>query len=207
MPAKAFSRCAIYARFSDDKCSATSAEDQVRECRRYAEGEGWTIVQVYTDLAISGADIRRPGMTAMLADVPRGLFDVVLAEDLDRVARDQEDSAGIFKRLRFADVGLVTISQGEIDAFKIGFKGTMDAAELQKLADKIRRGQRGALARGRIPGGLCYGYDVVREFDERGQVDAGRRRINAEQAAVVVRIYEQYAAGRSPKSIAIEINR
>ena len=200
------SRCAIYARFSTDRQSETSAEDQVRECRRRADAEGWDVVQVYTDLAISGANIRRPGMTAMLTDAAAGAFDIVLAEDLDRIARDLEDVAGIFKRFRFADVALVTLANGTVDDLQIGFKGTMDALELGKLRDKIRRGQRGALARGRIPGGLCYGYDVVREFNSRGQVDAGRRRINPDQAAVVRRIMDEYAAGRGPKAIAKGLN-
>ena len=30
-----------------------------------------------------------------------GKFDVVVAEALDRISRDQEDLAGIYKRLRF----------------------------------------------------------------------------------------------------------
>ena len=201
------SRCAIYARFSTDRQSETSAEDQVRECRRRADAEGWEIVQVYTDLAISGANIRRPGMTAMLADAAAGAFDIVLAEDLDRIARDLEDVSGIYKRLRFADVQLVTLANGTVDELQIGFKGTMDALELGKLKDKIRRGQRGSLARGRIPGSLCYGYDVVREFDERGQVDAGRRRINLEQAAVVLRILGEYADDKPTRAICRDLNR
>ena len=200
------SRCAIYARFSTDLQSESSAEDQVRECRRRADAEGWEVVQVYTDLAISGASNRRPGMTAMLADAAAGSFEIILAEDLDRIARDLEDVAGIYKRLRFADVALFTLANGQVDDLQIGFKGTMDALELGKLRDKIRRGQRGCLARGRIPGGLCYGYDVVREIGAGGQVDAGRRRINPEQAAVVRRILEEYAEGKGPKAIAKGLN-
>jgi site-specific DNA recombinase len=82
----------------------------------------------------------------------------------------------------------------------------MDALELRKIGEKVRRGQRGNLARGRVPGGLTYGYDVVRGFDDRGRVDAGRRRINPDQAAVVVRIFEEVAAGRSPRAIAHDLN-
>jgi site-specific DNA recombinase len=199
-------RCAIYARFSTDRQSETSAQDQIRECRRRADAEGWDVVQVYADLAISGANIRRPGMTAMLADAAAGAFDIVLAEDLDRIARDLGDVDRIFKQLRFADVALITLANGRADEMQIGFKGTMDALELGKLREKIRRGQRGALSRGRIPGGLCYGYDVVREFDERGQVDAGRRRVNPDQAAIVLRIMQEYAAGKGPKAIAKGLN-
>jgi site-specific DNA recombinase len=192
-------RCAIYARFSSDRQNERSAEDQVSDCRRHADREGWQVVEVYTDLAISGASNRRPGMMALLADAAAGAFDVVLAEDQDRITRDLEDSAAIYKRLTFADVELWTLSGGRVDELQIGFKGTMDALELRKIGEKVRRGQRGNLARGRVPGGLTYGYDVVRGFDDRGRVDAGRRRINPDQAAIVVRIFEEVAAGRSPR--------
>jgi DNA invertase Pin-like site-specific DNA recombinase len=40
-------------------------------------------------------------------------FDVVLAESLDRFSRDQEDTAGLFKRLTFAGVNIVTLAEGD----------------------------------------------------------------------------------------------
>ncbi len=199
-------RCAIYARFSSDRQSHTSAEDQVADCRARAEREGWEVVQVYADLAISGASNKRPGMTSMLADAASGSFDIVLAEALDRIARNQADIATIYQRLVFADVRIETLSEGHVNELHIGLKGTMGALFLKDLGEKIRRGQRGTVSRGRIPGGLCYGYDVVRELNDKGELEAGRRRINPDQAAVVVRIITEYVAGRSPKLIAHGLN-
>jgi hypothetical protein len=37
-----------------------------------------------------------------------------LAEALDRISRDQEYVAGVFKRMAFADVKIITLSEGEI---------------------------------------------------------------------------------------------
>ncbi|WP_298810516.1 recombinase family protein [uncultured Sphingomonas sp.] len=199
-------RCAIYARFSTDKQSATSAEDQVRDCRARAAREGWDVVDVYTDLAISGANNRRPGMTQMLADAAAGSFDIVIVEDLDRAARDLEDIAGIYKRLAFAGVRLWALSVGEVTELHIGLKGTMDSLELKKLAEKIRRGQRGAVSRGRVPGGLAYGYEVVAALDAKGELDRGQRRINEVEAKIIRRVYTEYLAGRSPKAIAHGLN-
>lgn len=200
-------RCAIYARFSTDRQNERSADDQVRECQRRAAREGWEVVQVYTDLAISGATNRRPGMTAMLSDAAAGSFDIVLAEAVDRLSRNQADIATIYQRLQFADVEIDTLSEGRVSELHIGLKGTMGALFLKDLADKIRRGQRGALERGRVPGGLCYGYDVVREIGPNGKLVAGLRRVNEEQAAIVRRIMLEYADGRSPKAIAADLNR
>jgi DNA invertase Pin-like site-specific DNA recombinase len=68
---------------------------------------------------------------------------LVLSESLDRMSRDQEDIAGLFKRLRFARVKIVTLSKGEVSELHIGLRGTMGALYLKDLADKTRRGLRG----------------------------------------------------------------
>lgn len=54
----------------------------------------------------------RPGIQALMQDAQRGRFDVVLAEALDRISRDQEDVAGVYKRLTFASVKIATLSEG-----------------------------------------------------------------------------------------------
>ena len=107
-------RVALYARYSTDLQSDASVEDQLRICRTRAEREGWTVVESYSDRAISGASLIRPGIQALMEDAGRRRFDVVLAEALDRLSRDQEDIAALFKRLRFAGVSIVTIAEGEI---------------------------------------------------------------------------------------------
>jgi site-specific DNA recombinase len=199
-------RCAIYARFSTDKQSAHSAEDQVAECTRFAEREGWEVVQVYSDLAISGTSNRRPGMTQMLADAASGAFDIVTAEAVDRLARNQADIASIFQRLEFANVAIHTLTEGRVNEMVIGFKGTMSAMFLKDLADKIRRGQRGTVERGRVPGGLSYGYEVAPRLTDRGELDRGHRRIHEAQADIVRRIFREFVAGRSAKAIAKSLN-
>lgn len=64
-------RVALYARFSTDQQSAASIEDQLRLCREYAERQGWTVVESYSDRAISGASLLRPGIQALMADAGR----------------------------------------------------------------------------------------------------------------------------------------
>ena len=46
--------------------------------------------------------ILRPGVQTPLADARRDAFDVVIAEALDRVSRDQADVAVLCKHLKFA---------------------------------------------------------------------------------------------------------
>lgn len=200
-------RVAIYARYSDDKQSAASIEDQFRVCRMHADKQGWKVGETYSDAAISGSTvIFRPGVKALIHDALAGKFDVVLAEALDRLSRDQEDIAAVFKRLRFAGVAIVTLSEGEITELHVGLKGTMNALFLKDLAAKTHRGIRGRVESGKVGCGNAYGYRVVRTIDAAGRVSTGEREIIPDEAEVIRRIFRDYAAGKSPRRIAIELN-
>src|SRR6185369_15837452 len=76
------------------------------------------------------------GFQAMMAVALRKQVDVVVAESLDRFSRDQEDTAGLFKRLTFKGVRIITLAEGEITHLHVGLKGTMNALFLKDLADK-----------------------------------------------------------------------
>ena len=127
---------------------------------------------------------------------------MVFAEALDRLSRDQEDVAGIFKRLSFAVVKIVTLSEGEISPLHVGLKGTMNALFLKDLADKTRRGLQGRIEAGKSAGGLCFGYDVVKKYDDDGELIRGDRRINNAEAVVVRKIFKAFASGQSPRQLA-----
>ncbi len=198
-------KVAIYARYSSENQRDASIADQFRICREFALRQGWQIQREYSDHAISGATLMRPGFQAFMAAALRKEFDVVLAEALDRFSRDQEDTAGLFKRLTFAGVSIVTLAEGDITHLHIGLKGTMNALFLKELAEKTRRGMRGRVELGKAGGGLCYGYRVVRQL-QNGVMTTGEREINSQEAAIVRRIFESYAAGASPKQIAKTLN-
>jgi site-specific DNA recombinase len=200
-------RAVIYARYSSDHQREASIEDQVRLARAHIEGRGWTYLHAYNDRAISGASALRPGYQRLLADARDGQFDVVVAEALDRLSRDQEDVAALFKRLSFVGIRIVTLAEGEVGELHVGLKGTMNALFLKDLAQKTRRGLQGRIEAGKSGGGNSYGYDVVKRIGDDGEPIRGERRINPEQAAVVRRIFAEYAAGGSPKAIARALNR
>ncbi|MBT3360855.1 MAG: recombinase family protein [Rhodospirillales bacterium] len=200
-------RAALYARYSSDLQSEASIEDQIRLCRERAEHDGHTVVQTYTDYAISGGNLsNRPGMLSLLDAAKRGECDVLIAEALDRISRDQEDIAAIYKRLSHADVRIVTLSEGEINELHVGLKGTMNALFLKDLAIKTRRGQRGRVEAGKIPGGNSYGYRIIRRILDDGTASTGEREIDPEEAAIVRRIFSEYAQGIAPRRIAGRLN-
>jgi len=199
-------KVAIYARYSSDNQREASIADQTRVCRAFAERQGWAIAQEYSDHAVSGATLLRSGFQALMRDALNRHFDVVLAESLDRFSRDQEDTAGLFKRLTFAGVNIVTLAEGDITHLHIGFKGTMNALFLKDLAEKTHRGLRGRIEDGKSAGGLCYGYRVVKALNG-GTVTTGEREIEPAEAAIVERMFREFVAGVSPKQIAKNLNR
>ena len=198
-------RVALYARYSSDQQRDASIADQLRDCRQFVTREQWTVVCEHTDAAMSGASRHRPGFQALVRDARRREFDIVVAESLDRLSRDQEDTANLFKVLSFVGVRIVTLAEGEIGPLQIGFKGTMGAIFLKDLADKTRRGLRGRVELGKSGGGICYGYQVVRALGDHG-VTTGEREIDPMQASIVVRIFREFSNGTSPKAIAKQLN-
>ncbi len=119
-------------------------------------------------------------------------------------AATKENTAGLFKRLTFAGVNIVTLAEGDITHLHVGLKGTMNALFLKDLADKTRRGLRGRVELGRSGGGLCYGYRVQRATHDGA--GAGEREIVPADAEVIRRIFRDCAAGLSPKAIAKRLN-
>ena len=199
-------RAVIYARYSSHNQRDASIEDQIRQCKAHVEHQGWRLTNTYTDRAISGASPLRPGYQKLLEDARSGLFEVVVAEALDRLSRDQEHVASLFKILSFVDVRLVTLAEGEIGELHVGLKGTMNALFLKDLALKTRRGLEGRVRAGFSGGGLCYGYDVVRETDPAGNPVRGKRTINEGEAEIVRSIFRDFASGLSPIAIAKSLN-
>jgi site-specific DNA recombinase len=197
-------RALIYARYSTTLQSDASIEDQVRICRERAESEGWAVAGTFSDAAISGGVRDRPGLNGLLAAVRAG--DVVVAESVDRLSRDQEDIAAIAKRVRFAGARIFTLGEGEVGKLHVAVSGLMADLYRDNLADKTRRGQTGRVIAGFNPGGLAYGYRRIARFDERGEPIHGLREIDEDQALVVRRIFAEFIDGRSPREIAGRLN-
>lgn len=200
----------VYARFSSTLQNARSIEDQVALCRERCDREGWEVLDVFTDFAISGAagigENDRPGLNALLARVEAGGVDQVLAEATDRIARHQGDAFTIRERITFAGARLFTLSDGVVTDITATFRGLMDAQFRKDLGAKVKRGQRGTISQKRSAAGIAYGYRKANRLDERGELIRGLREIDDDQAEVVRRIFSEYAAGFSPRQIAERLN-
>lgn len=142
-------RAAIYARYSSDLQTDRSIEDQISLCSDFAAKQGLTIVAGFDDRARSGASIMgRDGVLSMMDAARDGKFDVLVVEALDRLSRDQEDLAGIYKRLTHIGVEIRAVHDGTADIVQIGIRGLVGALYLQDLAHKVRRGMAGVVRDG-----------------------------------------------------------
>ena len=204
-------RTVIYSRFSSDAQNDSdvtgSIQQQERLLRDRAAKEGWEIVEEFCDRAMSGSNTMRPGLQNMLAAVERQRIDVVLTESIDRLSRNLGDIGKMYERFRYLGVRIVTLIEGEIGELEIGMKGTFSAVYLRDLSRRTRRGMEQAALAGESSGGLSYGYDLERRFDEkRGRRIGGIRSVNPIHASVINRIFERFAAGQSPRRIAFDLN-
>jgi len=61
--------------------------------------------------------------------------------------------------------------------------------------------------KGKAGGGLCFGYRVVKKLAVNGEPIRGEREIVASEAITICRIFGEFAAGKSPRAIAVDLNR
>ena len=204
------SRCAIYARYSSDKQSPTSIEDQVRKCREYAASHGWEVLQgqIYSDGAMSGTSSEdRPGLCALRMAISTHArpFDVLLVDDTSRLSRHQATAMQLFEQFNFQGVRVIAVGQG-IDSSNeqadvlMAVHGIMDSQYVKELAKKTHRGLEGNVLRGFHAGGRCFGYRSLQT------ADGVRLEVNEEEATTVRRIFTMSASGYSLKAITKALN-
>ena len=212
-------KAAIYARYSSDKQSDASIDDQIRNCTHYAERFGMKVALRFDDKALSGTSKNREGLDKMLYAGMHGEFDVLLVDDLSRMSRTRTETMQIIERFKFRGIRIVGVSDGYDSATKgekiqSTMRGLMNELYLDDLREKTHRGMTGQAMKGYSAGGRTYGYkrlpieDPIRlDANNRAEIIAVKREINEEEAKWVQKIFEWFAAGDSPKRIADKLNR
>jgi site-specific DNA recombinase len=110
-------RACVYLRMSKDE-QTHSIERQQGQVYPYAKQQGYTVVKEYRDEGIQGwkDGDKRPDFQRMLEDAQKGLWEVILTDDVDRFGRfDLHKYGSIVVPLREAGIRLETVAQGRID--------------------------------------------------------------------------------------------
>jgi site-specific DNA recombinase len=102
-------RIAIYARCATTPLKLDGQIASVREMVARAGGDPDGVL-VFSDEAVSGLDLDRPGLEALLRAVDEHHVDTILTEDVSRISRDTAGLARVMERMQEAGVSLVTLS-------------------------------------------------------------------------------------------------
>jgi hypothetical protein len=134
-------------------------------------------------------------------------FEAIFVDDTSRLSRNTEEMLGIFRRLNFARIQLIAVSQG-IDSHHdqadllVTMHGMIDSVYVKELSKKTHRGLEGLVLRGLSAGGRCFGYAT----EAVGEGSSKRLVVNEAEAAIVRRVFEMSAKGISLKKIAWSLN-
>ena len=205
----------IYARYSDDKQRPTSIEDQVRRCSELAEQNGLTVgpTRVITDFALSGQEKdlkKREGYQALMAAWGAGSLDVVVVDELSRLARDGVELALLQKRIEKTGVRLLTGSGIDTSRpnwqLQFGLESLTSQNAGRETRHRVGRGMLGQLIRGYNVGYPPFGYRMQQYFGETGKKLGTKWHIQEDLADIVREIYAMRRAGSSFAKIAAMLN-
>ena len=188
-------RAVIYARVSTEvqEATGTSLESQVAACERYADQNGYTVVEVFQE-ARSGATLNRPMLDEVREMVRQGQVDAVIFYALDRLSRDDTDTLLLAREwrdrgveMKCATVALEATPQGQFLMTMLAAVGKLERAGIM---ERFMRGKRQTAKNGKIVvGGLLpYGYTFV--------IGEGRFELAQEEAVWVQRIFDWYVTER-----------
>ena len=212
-------RAAIFARYSSENQRPESIEDQISSCRLLANRRGFTILDehIYTDRALSGSRKDRDGLDALLAVAQNHPFEVVLVDDLSRLARDNFLMLSVLADLHSAGIRIVSVADGldsNDEESKLGnqIRGIFNELQLQDLKKKNLRGQTGQKQRGFSAGKRTFGYISVpfgeTIMDKKGvpRPEEYKFQIEPREATIVSRIFSEYQNGDAITRIVKTLN-
>ncbi len=192
-------RTAIYARVS----TANNGQDprvQTREMHEYCPRRGWTIVDEYVDVGISGSKEKRPELDRLMADAHRRRFDVVVVWRFDRFARSVSHLLRALETFQALGIEFVSLSE-QLDTStptgKMVFIVLGAVAELERslIVERVKAGLRNARAKGKQLGRPSKAVDATTVARLRSQGSTWRA--IAQQLGVGIGTLYRAVPGRS----------
>ncbi len=197
-------RCAIYTRKSTDEGlnqdfnSLDAQRDAGEAYIRSQAGEGWTLVpDQYDDGSYTGANMDRPALKRLLADIQAKKVDCVVVYKVDRLSRSIRDFGRIMEILEKHGATFVSVTQQFNTTTSLGrltLNILLSFAQFEReiISERTRDKQILARKRGKWTGGhVPLGYNL----------EDGCLVVNEEEAAHVRRVFEWYLEGHSVHGI------
>ena len=220
-------RAGIYARYSSDMQSETSADEQIERIqyklknaqvrsnlndRRPIElSPDW----ILKDEAQSGRLAGRENYEKVLEGIRQKSFDILIVDDLSRLTRSLGNLLGLYDMLKWYEVELISICDGissEDPSAKTFFtvKGMVNDFSNDIHAERVIRGMEIRALNGFSCGDYPYGYDsaATKLENAKGRPFPSHFKItvNEVEAHVVRRIFDMYDLNIGTSRIAKALN-
>ncbi|WP_421989921.1 recombinase family protein [Roseococcus sp.] len=166
-------RAAVYTRKSSEEgldMEFNSLDAQRESCEAYVasqRSEGWVLVpDRYDDGGVSGGTLERPALRRLLADIERGLVDVVVVYKIDRLSRALMDFAKLVEVFDANSVTFVSVTQSfntttSMGRLTLNILLSFAQFEREVIGERIRDKVAASRARGIWMGGFVpLGYDA-----------------------------------------------
>jgi DNA invertase Pin-like site-specific DNA recombinase len=199
-------RVALYCRVST---GGQTIENQLLELQAIAERQGWDIVAVFKDEAISGSKGRdkRPGFDELCKAVTRKEFDMVAAWAVDRLGRSLVDLLAFLQELHSKDLGLYLHMQGLDTTTPNGramfqMLGVFAEFERSMIQERVKAGLSRAKAEGKKLGRPKVSQKMELAIVEAKASGKGIRKIAGElgtSPATVIRVLDDAGVEREKR--------
>jgi len=205
-------RCAIYTRKSTDEGleqDFNTLDAQRENAEAYIQsqgGEGWALVKDrYDDGGFTGANMERPALRRLLADVQSGRVNCIVVYKIDRLTRSLLDFTKIIEILDRHDATFVSVTQQFNSTTSLGrltlhILLSFAQFEREMISERTRDKMHAARRKGKWTGGnVVLGYDVVPQ--------GGAIVVNQEEAIRVQEVYRLYLELGSLVPVVEELER
>ena len=206
-------RVVLYARVStEEQREGQTINSQVTELERFSRDKQWEIVGLYKDDGWSGSLLARPELDRLRDDASKGLFALILINDVDRLARDVTHLGVIKRDLERHGVQVVfrklPAEKSPTYNLMVNILGSFAEFERELISDRLRRGKRHKVETRKLYLGSIspYGYRYLRK--DRAANKEGALEICPEEAAVVRQMYNWVAGeGLSARKVLDRLNQ
>ena len=189
----------------------------MEHARTYANRKGWRVLDdhVYVDDGISGAEFaNRPGFLRLMnALKPPAPFRFLIMSEESRFGRESIETAYAPKQLVQAGVRVFfdledreRTLDSPTDKVMLSLTAFADELEREKARQRTYDAMQRKARAGHVTGGRVFGYDNVDVLGADGHRSHVERRINADEAAIIRRIFELCAAGAGLTRITKTLN-
>lgn len=191
---------------------------QRKECHRFAEKMGWTIVHEEQEDGVSGHKVRaenRDKLQIIKEDAKQGKFDVLLVFMFDRIGRIADETPFVVEWFVKNGVQVWSTQEGEqrfdnhTDKLTNYIRFWQADGESEKTSIRTKTALGQLVEDGGFKGGVApYGYDLVKSgrFNKRKH-EVYELAINESEATVVRIIFDKYVhEGFGAQRIASHLN-